>query len=147
MSELDGQPIPRRRRAHRGGGVSRTKQADALKSDVNAIMARWTSTGTVPVRTGNPLYGDFSSGDDYFAALNKVRAAQSEFDALPAHIRKHCDNDAGRFLELVFDPARHEELVELGLAEAQDPTVPDDQVEGAAAEAAESEGESAPEGA
>lgn len=106
---------------HRSGGESRTKQSDALATDVNAIVKRWISTGVVPVSGRRPTYGDFSNVDDYLTAMNKVRAAEAEFQALPAHIRKYVDNDAGEFLRLVYDPARRGELEELGLVEQQAP--------------------------
>lgn len=99
-----------------------TKQADALKSDINTIMARWIAHGTPPSGpAGHAQYGDFTNVDDYHTALNKLEQARQQFQALPSAIRKHVKNDPGAFLDMVFDPERRGELEELGLVEAQAP--------------------------
>lgn len=118
--------IPTRgRQKHPVRGESRTRQADALASDINAIMDRYVHHGVLPSQNAaRPRYGDFSSGLDYHAALLKVQSAEDEFMALPAHVRRYVDNDPGRFLELVHDPERRDELVELGLVEEQLPAEP-----------------------
>lgn len=111
-------PIPRRRVTHRGGGKQMTVQADALETDINAIVKRWVTQGTpAPGANQNPAYGDFASAPDYQQALNQVMAAQADFEALPAHVRKHVENDPAKFLDLVFDAERKDELLELGLLE------------------------------
>lgn len=94
------------------------KQSLANESDINTIMSRWVAHGQLP--RGNqqpPTYGDFSSGLDFLESLNAVHRAQDEFNKLPAHIREHCRNDPGEFLEMVYDPERRDELIELGLVE------------------------------
>lgn len=99
-----------------------TKQSDALATDVNTIMQRWIAHGTPP---GGPAmhasYGDFSNVDDYHTSLNKLREAQQSFEALPAAVRKHVQNDPGKFLEMVYDPDRRGELEQLGLIPEQAP--------------------------
>lgn len=99
------------------GGRVMTKQSMALETDVNHILARWIHHGTPPNGNGSaPRYGDFSNFDSYHAALDLVMEAQSEFGRLPAHVRDHVDNDPGKFLDMVFDPGRRDELVALKLA-------------------------------
>lgn len=99
-----------------------TKQAFRDETDANLIMERWIQQGHYPRGpSGSPMYGDFSSGVSYQDALNKVLAAQTEFQALPSRVRTACANDPGRFLELCSDPDRLAELRELGLAEEQIP--------------------------
>lgn len=108
------------------GGREMTKQGEATMADVNSIMDRWLKFGSVnQPNLGRAVYGDFSSGMSYHEALDQVMEAQASFNALPAHIRKHCDNDPGKFLELVHDPARVGELEELGLIEAHKPETAD----------------------
>lgn len=110
---------------HPEGGNLMTKQSMAAQTDVNQIMARWIHHGIAPIAPGmNPTYGDFSSGLDFQTALNAVKEAEAEFLRLPSHIRKHCHNDPKEFLELVYDPDRMKELVDLGLLPDQTPQKP-----------------------
>lgn len=108
---------------HPEGGPLMTKQAMALDTDVNHIMKRWVTTGVIPFGAGGqaPRYGDFSSGTDFQTAINQVREAEAQFDMLPAHIRRYCHNDPQKFLELVYDPERRDDLVKLGLVKEQLP--------------------------
>ena len=108
---------------HPEGGVSLTKQSAAKSTDINLIMEKWQKHGAAVahLNRGQAMWGDFSSGVDYAAALNSIREAQRDFGALPAKVRAHVDNDPGAFLEMVFDPERREELESLGLVAAQQP--------------------------
>lgn len=107
---------------HPEGGPLMTKQAMALDTDINAIVSRWIAHGQVPRASNAPArYGDFSSGLEFHGAMNQVREAEQHFMELPAHIRRHCRNDPGEFLDLVMNPERRAELVELGLVEGQVP--------------------------
>lgn len=104
-----------------GGGVSLTKQSDALHSDVNSIVARHVAH-RVPLPSGEHYsYGDFSDFDSFHDAANRVKAAEDSFAKLPANVRKHCNNDPGEYLRLVYDPARRVELEELGMVPVQAP--------------------------
>lgn len=116
---------PRARRPHPAGGESRTRQSDALETDINAIVAKYRATGIVPQAPGTARYGDFASGLDYKTALDKVKAAEADFWDLPVEIRNECQNDPGVFLDKVMNPVTHDELVEQGLDEGRDPTLPD----------------------
>lgn len=105
------------------GEPSKTVQSDALKSDIGSIMAKWIRDGVVPVTGKEPRYGDFSTVGDFHTALNRVMAAQDDFYRyVPSKVRKYCDHDVGKFLELVYDPERRGELEELGLLEKQAPS-------------------------
>lgn len=93
---------------------SRTKQEFAQESDLNFIMARYTETGELPESIVG-LYEDFSDAPDFFEAQNILARADAQFSSLPAAVRARCDNDPGKFLEFVHDPANFDELQELGL--------------------------------
>lgn len=99
------------------GTESLTKQSMAQESDINQIVARHIAHGTPLFVDGRATYGDFSGFLDYHGSLNAVMRAQDEFNSLPAAVREHCQNDPGKFLELVYDPSRREELVALGLVD------------------------------
>lgn len=97
-------------------GESRTKQSFQDETDLNRIMKRYRDSGVPPVPApGRMLYGDFSSGDDFKAVLDRVHDAERQFMALPSFIRDHVGNDQGELLDLVTDPGRREEAEELGL--------------------------------
>lgn len=103
------------------GGKVRTKQSDTLDSDINVIMNRFVAAGELPHDGRTPTYGDFTTAGNYHTALNLVKAAQDDFMSLPAIVRKHVDNDPGKFLDLVYDPDRRGELEELGMVPEQAP--------------------------
>lgn len=106
------------------GGDMMTKQSMALESDINHIVSRWIHHGQVPrAVSSTPMYGDFSSFDSFHEAANLVLAAEADFARLPAHVRDHCKNDPGLFLDLVYDPERRPELEALGLVAAALPVV------------------------
>lgn len=110
---------------HEGGGESLTKQSMASATDINNIVNRWIVHGEAPVTGKKPMYGDFTGLGDFHTAMNRVKAAEADFQALPAHIRKHCNNDPGEFLAMVYDPNRKPELEQLGLVESRNPAVPE----------------------
>lgn len=98
------------------GTRSRTKQSFKDDTDVNAIMRKYLSSGLVShMNRQQPRYGDFSSGVDFKEALDSVRDAEARFLELPSHVRDYVDNDPAKLLDLVFDPARVEEVRKLGL--------------------------------
>lgn len=100
----------------RSGGVSKVKQSESEGTDINVIMRKWQKQGIVPTGSAKtPQYGDFSDMTTYHLGLTQMIEAQADFEALPSAVRKHCDNDPGKFLDLVFDPERQVELVDLGL--------------------------------
>jgi len=104
------------------GGRLMTKQAPRDELNANYIMEKWITQGQFPRGPiGSPMYGDFSSGLDYQACLNRVMAADQEFRALPSRVRTVCENDPAKFLELCSDPERLAQLRELGLAEQDVP--------------------------
>lgn len=108
---------------------SLTKVAPQEETDLNAIMRKYGTTGSIPVRAnpGEPLYGDFTSALDYQSALTAIREADAIFGALPSKVRDQVENDPAKLLDLVFDPEREEEARELGLVPGGvQPTVEED---------------------
>lgn len=107
---------------HPGGGVSRVKKADALHSDANRIMGRYIAHKIHPTeQIGNLEYGDFTNVDDYHAMLTRVRQAQQSFDQLPARVKKLCNQDPGKFVDMVYDAEGRRALAEAGMHEFQAP--------------------------
>jgi len=118
----------RLRVGHPSGGPVLVKRAEQDSTDVNLIMDSWISAGAAVAGHMNPApgrYGDFSSGVDYHAALSSVREAEGIFMCFAPKIRDHVDNDAGKFLDMVYDPERRSELEELGLVAPKEPVLPE----------------------
>lgn len=103
-------------------GVSLTKQAMKSESDINNIMAKYAKTGIISHLSNHQgQYGDFSEVTDYHTALNQMIEAESSFASLPSGVRAEFDNNPGKFLDFVHDPANEEKMIEMGLAYAPDP--------------------------
>jgi phage internal scaffolding protein len=85
--------------------------------DINNILQQFNITGLLPNSPLSPRYGDFSGIGDYHSALNRVIAAQDEFDALPAQIRARFDNDPANLIEFLENENNRPEAEKLGLVE------------------------------
>lgn len=85
--------------------------------DINTILQKFNITGLLPEQTLSPRYGDFTGIGDYHTALNRVIAAQDEFEALPAQIRARFDNDPAQLIEFLENSDNRSEAEELGLIE------------------------------
>ena len=83
--------------------------------DINVIVERFGVTGQIPVRAIEPSYGDFSGVNDYHTALNKIKAAEAEFMALPAKLRARFDHDPNALLNFLENEANRDEAIQLGL--------------------------------
>lgn len=98
--------------------MSRTKQAFAKDSDINTIVARYHKTGLLAQVAEKPLFADVSHGLDYHGMLMKIEQIQNEFYTLPAEIREKFDNDPGKAIAFLGDPANDKEAVNLFLKKA-----------------------------
>ena len=85
--------------------------------DINNILRQFNITGLLPESPLSPRYGDFSGISDYHTALNRVIAAQQEFDGLPAQIRARFDNDPAKLIAFLENEQNRPEAEELGLVE------------------------------
>lgn len=96
--------------------VSATKQSFAEECDINNIMRRYESTGTIDhVNRREPHFGDFTDVPSYHEALEIARSAEAAFAALPSSVRDRFGNDPGKLMEFLADPANRDEAIELGL--------------------------------
>ena len=85
--------------------------------DINTILQKFNISGILPESTLSPRYGDFTGIGDYHTALNRVIAAQDEFDGLPATIRARFNNDPAELIEFLENSENRPEAEELGLVE------------------------------
>lgn len=105
---------------------SPVKQSEAPAADINNIMKRFNyDFGNIPASEKQQLYGDFSDPGSFQEAMEVVAFANSQFSALPAHIRAFFQNDPQRMLQFVedaaSDPKKGDKLVEFGLADIRKP--------------------------
>jgi len=85
--------------------------------DINTILQKFNISGLLPENPLSPRYGDFTGIGDYHTALNRVFAAQEEFEALPAQIRARFGNDPAQLIEFMENSDNRSEAEELGLIE------------------------------
>ena len=85
--------------------------------DINTILEKFNITGLLPESPLSPRYGDFTGIGDYHTAMNRVFAAQDEFEALPAQIRARFGNDPAQLIEFLENSDNRPEAEELGLVE------------------------------
>jgi len=99
-----------------------TKQSFAAECDINTIMARYQSTGEMPVLNQvAPQYLDASNGFDFQAMHDQVIEARDLFMELPSILRNRFANDPALFLEYVADPQNEPEMRKLGLLKGEVP--------------------------
>jgi len=85
--------------------------------DINTILEKFNISGILPEQPLSPRYGDFTGIGDYHTALNRVIAAQDEFEALPAQIRARFNNDPAQLIEFLENSDNRPEAEQLGLVE------------------------------
>lgn len=100
---------------------TRAQQQFKAECDINTIVERFGLTGQLPESVSIPFIGDFEHSVDYQDALDKLKAAKAAFMQYPAPIRAEFDNDPGRFVAYVSDPANKARVKEWGLGRMETP--------------------------
>lgn len=98
---------------------SLAQQHMADECDINVLVERFGVTGSLPVTTIEPSYGDFSGVTDYHSALNAIRASDEAFMGLPAKLRAKFDHDPNALLQFLQNDANRDEAIMLGLIDGQ----------------------------
>ncbi len=98
-----------------GDPVSKTEQSHRKACNINTIVKKARKGQPIATNGNRPLYGDFTGSVDFHTAKNRIIQAQSDFDALPSHIRTRFRNDPAELLEFMGDPDNQEAAIELGL--------------------------------
>lgn len=96
------------------GGVSMVDESAIKDTDINCILKRYNA-GDASVVRSTGFFGDVSNAGDLASAMEQVRLAKEEFEALPSGIRARFGNDPRALLEFVADSANDEEAIRLGL--------------------------------
>lgn len=95
---------------------SLTDQSQAYDSDINNIVK---ASGVVQTQANEPIFGSEFNPNIYNDALNVVANAKSEFEKLPAYVRREFDNDIQKFVSFVdsvpTDESKAKKAVNLGI--------------------------------
>lgn len=91
--------------------VDESKLAEA---DLNILVKRWMRGEPVP-QFAPEEFGDVSDAGSFMEMQEKLLVVKNAFERVPAHMREHFGNSAVVFADALVDPARKEELVQLGL--------------------------------
>lgn len=95
-------------------GESLTEQSHRDACNINTIVAK-ARRGIMPeIMQGNPTYGDFSAAEDFYDVQCRIAKCKSEFQMLPAAVRKRFENDPGNLIQFLSDPTNDEEARQLG---------------------------------
>ncbi|WNK13539.1 MAG: internal scaffolding protein [Microvirus sp.] len=95
-------------------GPGRTKQEFKDDCDINTLMAKYLRTGQMDhVNQMLPQFHDVSD-IDFQAAQNLIADAATLFEGIPSAIRNRFDNDPGKLLDWVHNPANAKEASDLG---------------------------------
>lgn len=82
------------------GERSMTEQSHARACDINTIMMRFQKDGVIThMSKYEPQYGDVTEAD-YKASQDLVARVKTEFEELPAFVRKEFPDGVGEYLEL-----------------------------------------------
>lgn len=97
-------------------------QEQVLASNIVKRWKRDGGPGPGEAPPPNPSYGDFTNLVDYAEAVTRIRRADAAFLALPSMVRAACENDPGKFLELVKTTEGRKLLVDQGLKASSTPS-------------------------
>lgn len=92
-----------------------TDQSFRDECDINTIMARYQSTGELPVLNGTQGQWLDVTEMDFQTHMDFILDAQHLFDELPSSIRDRFGNDPGAFLGFASDESNRSELAKMGL--------------------------------
>lgn len=106
---------PRRRVLLDCGTELITKQSHKDECDIYRILNQYQRTGILThVQSARATYEDLPDPIDYQTSLHIIMESEQAFQALPAKVRAHFDNDPGAFLASFADPKQHDTLREFG---------------------------------
>lgn len=101
---------------------SLTQQEFKESCDINNILSKFSvqaqALGVDPsllMPQDQGTYGDFSNLDDFQSAQNKIAFLSDQFSNLPSDVRRKFGDDLNSFVVAISDPARIDELGELGV--------------------------------
>lgn len=96
---------------------SLTRQEFAEDCDINTLMAKYETTGTINhFNRATPQFLDLGDVPDLQTSLSVLKDATAAFMQLPATVRREFDNDPVKFVEFATDEKNLDKMREWGLA-------------------------------
>ncbi len=108
------------RNATPAGTDGRTKQDFKHDADPNTLMRAFSKTGKKELFEQTDRiaqYGDFSNTPDFFSALLQVQEVKEDYENLPIQVRRATHNSPNELFEMLSDPSKLDQCIELGLIE------------------------------
>lgn len=108
---------------------SLTNQHFTADADINNIVFRYgiTDGAPLPEQGIDPTFiADFTEAPDLREVLDRARAANETFQALPANIRTKFKNDPARLWDFINDEDNEEACIKMGLLKRLDPPKKED---------------------
>lgn len=98
-------------------GVSLTHQECKRECDINFLVNRYCETGNWGASDGHlPIDSELTNFDgDFQSVMDRLVAAQEEFDSLPAKTRDRFGNDPAKLIQFLNNPDNYAEASMLGL--------------------------------
>lgn len=90
----------------------RTKQAFKNECDINAILAKYQKTGTITHLNKHQAFYGTQPQIDLLEAHAAIDRAKKVFADLPSNVRKEFDNNLGKYLAFINDPANLANIAE-----------------------------------
>lgn len=100
-----------------------TQQSFKEETDINYITSRYLPKGMLPQMTGEAKFGDFSS-IDFLQMQNSIADIDSQFQTLPAKLRRRFSESPYQLIRWLENQDNHEEAVKLGLLPGPPPVEP-----------------------
>lgn len=99
-----------------------TQQSFAQDADINVLVRRFGIEKLAAIAPIDPSrFGDFSSAPDLRTALEVMRDAEEQFNALPAKLRERFGNSPANLWDFLQDDENRSEAEFLGLVEKPRP--------------------------
>lgn len=92
-----------------------TDQSFKDEADINTIMAKYQSTGELPVLNATEAQWLDVTGMDFQQHMQFIIDAEQMFSELPSSVRDRFGNDPSAFLDYTADPDNRTELARMGL--------------------------------
>lgn len=112
----DGNEV-RRRQVVYGGNDGRTNAEFRDEVNINSIARRVGGLKPIAAALSSDevLLADFSAGADYTEAMERINRMQDAFRALPAGVKRLCQNDPALLVNRLGEAAGSLELLDAGL--------------------------------
>nr|UXQ87994.1 MAG: internal scaffolding protein [Microvirus sp.] len=101
------------------GGESMVRTEFQEEANINTILARYETTGMLPLESRQPIFADVSMMEDLKSSMDTVAAVEGRLKELPREARELFAKDPGGFAQALSEPLTRERLQDLGVLERE----------------------------